>query len=252
MASDSSRVNATLRVLCVVQPTAGGAATCVSQLARAGTEAGIDVTVASPSDGELPLLVEAAGARWRSIRLVRRPNPADVLRVADVRRLLRAADVVHLHSSKAGAVGRLALLGVRDRPACVYTPHGWPWLVGGPMAWAYRLFERVAAPLADTIVAVSPGDAEAGARVLGAGACRLRVIENGVDVDHYRPEGPVADRSPEPLVVCVGRLTEAKGQADAVAALAGMASGQAHLRLVGSGPDREALARSAERLRVAH
>ena len=120
------------------------------------------------------------------------------------------------------------------------------------MAWAYRRFERIAARLADVIVAVSPEDAAAGATVLGRDASRIRIIENGVDVGRYEPEGLVAERGPEPLVVCVGRLTEAKGQLDAIGALALLSSEDARLRLVGAGPDRALLVRRAEELGVAH
>ena len=135
----------------VCQPTDGGAAVCVRQLADAGQRAGFDVTVACPPDGPLAGWAEGSGARWAPLPMVRSPRPRDVRDLARVRRLAAGADVLHLHASKAGALGRVARLGLRSRPRVVFTPHGWSWLVGGSLAPAYRAFERATAPLADVI-----------------------------------------------------------------------------------------------------
>ena len=221
----------------VCQPTDGGAAVCVRQLADAGQRAGFDVTVACPPDGPLAGWVEGSGARWAPLPMVRSPRPRDVRDLAGVRRLAVGADVLHLHASKAGALGRVARLGLRRRPRVVFTPHGWSWLVGGSLAPAYRAFERATAPLADVIVAVSDDDRAVGLEVLSRSADRVVVIGNGVDTDRFAPDGPVADRGPEPLLVCVGRLTEAKGQPLAIEALARMRTPDVRLRLVGDGED---------------
>src|SRR3712207_1131793 len=101
------------RVLLVAQPTTEGVAVCVRDLARAGVRAWLTLTVACPSSGNLPRWALFAGARWVATDLVRPPAPADIARVAEVRALARSADVVHLHSSKAGAVGRLSLASLR-------------------------------------------------------------------------------------------------------------------------------------------
>jgi glycosyltransferase involved in cell wall biosynthesis len=62
----------------------------------------------------------------------------------------------------------------------------------------------------------------------------LRSIPNGVDRDRFSPIGDRADRTDEgPLIVCVGRLSEQKGQDVAIRALALLADRSARLRLVG-------------------
>jgi glycosyltransferase involved in cell wall biosynthesis len=198
--------------------------------------------VACPSAGDLPEWAEAAGARWVPLELRRSPHRSDALGAIRLRKLAASSDVVHLHSSKAGAVGRLAVVSLgRSRPACVFTPHGWSWLVGGPLAPVYRCFERGASHLADAIVAVSPEEAELGRPVLGSGAKRMHVINNGVDVDRFRPDGPRARRSTDPLLVLVGHLYPPKGQDLALWALSRMRHRRARLRLVGDGPDRAKL-----------
>jgi len=237
----------------VCQPTTGGAATCVAQLAHAGVRAGVQVTVACPPGGRLAAWVAEAGASLAPLAMGRTPGPGDAWALARLRRLAAGRHVVHLHSSKAGALGRLALAALPPgrRPACAFTPHGWSWLVGGAMAPLYRGFERWAAPLADRIVAVSAGEAALGREVLGPQEGRLVVVENGVDTERITPDGPSAPRRPEPLVVVAGRLCTAKGQDLAVRALAAMSTPRARLRLVGSGEDGAGLERLARDLGVA-
>src|SRR6185503_21338311 len=87
--------------------------------------------------------------------------------------------------------------------------------------------------------------------VLRRSSDRVVVIGNGVDTDRFTPDGPVADRAPEPLLVCVGRLTEAKGQPLAIEALARMRIPDVRLRLVGEGEDEELLRDLAARAGVA-
>jgi glycosyltransferase involved in cell wall biosynthesis len=230
-------MNRSLNVLIVSQPVSYGVAICVRDLTQAAVAAGHRVTVVSPDSTHGPLAgwIEATGARHHPLNMARAPAPRDLSDLLALRRLSRGRDVVHLHSSKAGALGRVAAmsLGRRHRPAVVFTAHYWSWLVGGRWARLYRWIERVLARRCDAIVAVSDGEAEEGRAVLGARA-PLRSIPNGVDRDRFSPIGDRADRVEDvPLIVCVGRLSEQKGQDVAIRALALLPDRTARLRLVG-------------------
>ena len=195
------------RVLIVSQATVAGVAICVRNLVRAAVDSGYDVTVACPSKGDLAAWIEEEGARWERLEMRRAPHPGDLLAFLRVRRLARASTLVHLHSSKAGAVGRLALASLgRTRPPSVFTPHGWSWLVGGWAGPFYRLIEWALLPVTTAVVAVSDGEQAHGRTVLGRRAAGIEVIPNGVDTVRFSHRGPVAPRSDDPLVVCVGRL----------------------------------------------
>ncbi|HEU4354059.1 MAG TPA: glycosyltransferase family 4 protein [Actinomycetota bacterium] len=226
-----------LDVLLVSQPVSYGVAVFVRQLAEAAVVAGHRVTVACPGPEHGPLSgwVRDAGAEHRTLNMARQPGPRDLVDVWSLRRLARGRDVVHLHSSKAAALGRLAAMTLgRRRPAVIVTPHYWSWLVGGRLAPLYRWIERVLAPRCDAIVAVSEAEAAEGRAVLPVPE-RITVIHNGVDRERFSPEGPVADRDPgAPLVSCVGRLSEQKGQDLAIRALALLSDPTVRLRLVGS------------------
>jgi glycosyltransferase involved in cell wall biosynthesis len=230
------------RVLVVSQVTVDGVAVCVRDLVQAAVDAGYHVTVACPAGGHLPAWVQQRGAAWERLEMRRPPHPSDIMAVMRLRRLARTHDLVHLHSSKAGVVGRLAVasLGPR-RPPVVFTPHGWSWLVGGRLAPLYRWTERVVLPLATALVAVSEEERAHGRAVLGPRAARIVVNPNGVDTRRFSPDGPVAERSDAPLIVFVGRLCHQRAPDVAVAALALMRTPSVLLRLVGDGEDRAAV-----------
>ncbi len=230
------------RILIVSQATVDGVAVCIRDLVQAAVSTGYQVTVACPSMGDLSAWVQERGAAWERLEMRRSPHPSDILAVVRLRRLARTHGLVHVHSSKAGVVGRLAVASLRPRqPPVVVTPHGWSWLVGGRLAPLYRWAERLMLPLATAVVAVSDEERANGQAVLGPSAARIVVNPNGVDPCRFSPEGPVADRPDAPLIVCVGRLCHARAPDVAVAALALMRTPSVRLRLVGDGEDRAAI-----------
>lgn len=208
----------------------------------------------SPTADSGPLAdwVTDIGARHVPMALTRRPGLGDIRHLIDLRRLMRRSEVVHLHSSKAGALGRLACLTLRkrNRPVLVFTPHAWSWLVGGSLSIAYRWLERRLQTVADRIIAVSEGEAAEGRTVLGAQA-PIDVISNGVDLERFSPTSNPAERSRDPLVVCVGRFARQKGQDVAIEALAMLSSTNTRLRLVGDGEMEAELRRQADDVGVA-
>ena len=210
---------------------------------------GYKVTVACPSVGDLAGWVQERHATWERLEMRRSPHPSDVLAILRVRLLARDYALVHLHSSKAGAVGRLALASLgRRRPPSVFTPHGWSWLVGGRLAPVYRLLERIMMPVTTAVVAVSEEERSHGEAVLGSRAARIHVNPNGVDPNRFCPEGKIAERSDDPLVVSVGRLSQQHAPDVAVAALALMRTPAIRLRLVGDGEDRAAIQQQVDAL----
>lgn len=229
-------MSAGLDVLLVSQPVSYGVAVFVRHLAEAAVAAGHRVTVACPGPERGPLArwVEAAGATHVALDMARGPALRDVGDLWSIRRLARGRDVVHLHSSKAAALGRVASLSLgRRRPAVVMTPHYWSWLVGGRLAPLYRWIEQVLARTGDAIVAVSEREAREGRAVLGDHA-QITLIHNGVDRSRFSPDGVRAPRDAgAALLVCVGRLSEQKGQDVAIRALARLRDRTARLRLVG-------------------
>jgi teichuronic acid biosynthesis glycosyltransferase TuaC len=107
-----------------------------------------------------------------------------------------------------------------------------------------RLLQR-ALPRADRVVAVSRGLAEK-ARALGVLPERIALVPNGVDRQLFQPGDRAAARrelgldiADRPLVLYVGRLEQAKGIDDLLAAFATVAAARREpvLALVGDGSD---------------
>jgi len=119
-------------------------------------------------------------------------------------------DVVSIHSSKAGILGRIACQ--RLRQPCIFTAHGWSFTDGVPNARRtfYRMCEKVAARWANRIITVSDKDHALGLG-LGIPKPRLARIYNGVkDVTSKRQKA----RSPAQKlrVVMVARFDKQKDQ----------------------------------------
>ena len=206
-------------VLHVSQPTEAGVATYVAGAAIDQKNRGWDVVVACPDGGELVDELANNGVAQVTWPAERSPGPRTAIEVRRLRRVLDtvAPDVVHLHSSKAGLAGRLA---IRGRLATIFQPHAWSWLAAPrSMKAATLAWERLAARWTSVYVCVCDGEAHAG-RAYGVGG-RYRVIPNGVDLKHFRSDAARNRRAARarlsippdaPVVACVGRVTKQKGQ----------------------------------------
>jgi glycosyltransferase involved in cell wall biosynthesis len=244
-----------LRVLHVAQPTEGGVARCVLEFAAAQLRAGLDVTVACPPIGWLPAQLSTAGVPTRAWPAVRSPGPTVPAETGRLRRVVAdaAPDLVHLHAAKAGLAGRLA---VRGRLPTVFQPHAWSFeAVTGPLRAATIAWERLATRWSDVLVCVSEAERAAGAAA-GVRMPRTAVVPNGVDLTRLTTAGPeerkvaraVLGLTPDvPLCVCIGRLARQKGQDVLLAAWPSVLQEvpDAELLLVGDGPDRAELQRTA-------
>ena len=225
----------------------------VVDLAAAQVRAGWDVVVACPPDGRLPAAASSAGASvvpWRASREVGMWAAGELVRLHRVIGKV-LPDLIHLHSAKAGLVGRLAL---RGSVPTVFQPHAWSFdAVSGPMRLATLSWERFATRWAHSTVCVSAYEADAGARVgvRGPGA----VVPNGIDLDRFGPQDDAArvrarnqlGLAHRPTAVCVGRLCPQKGQDRLLSVWPRIRAAvpDAELVLVGDGPQLPALSAMA-------
>jgi glycosyltransferase involved in cell wall biosynthesis len=245
-----------LSVLHVSVPTSDGVANVTLGYVRDQVERGWHVTVACPSDGYLGFEARAMGAQVRWWRANAGSRSGMLGEISRLGRIVEEAtpDVVHLHSSRAGLVGRLLL---RDRVTTVFQPHAWSFLTAtrgvraGPLRW-----ERYAARWTSELICVSESE-----RMLAEGLgvrAPATVLPNGVDVSVFRPQGErdrVAARKvlgldDVPTVVCIGTMSTQKGQQDLLTNWPEIRGSvpESQLLLVGDGPDLRSLSRQAEAL----
>lgn len=205
-----------MKIMHVSQPVDAGVAAVVLTLLADQMSRGWSPMLACPPTGPLPQRAAALGVPVHPWPATRSPRPSTVAETRRLHALFRATepDVVHLHSSKAGLAGRLALRG--DVPT-IFQPHLWSFQAAdSPVTRLARSWERLGARWADCLLCVSDDELRSGtsAGIKGNHA----VIANGVDSDVVRPTSDIAalraslELPDGPLAVCVGRLARQKGQ----------------------------------------
>jgi glycosyltransferase involved in cell wall biosynthesis len=114
-------------------------------------------------------------------------------------------DVVHLHSSFAGAIGAFS---VPRRIPIVYTPHAYSFALPQKTKLArgvYRQAERIIARRVSVVGAVSQSEADLARKVLDAP--RTAVVPNGIaEINGEAMEMGRSERSARPKVLAMGRM----------------------------------------------
>src|SRR6266480_5263518 len=212
------------RLLLAAQPLDGGVPSHVVSLVDGLPPGRFTVDVACPRGSETWNRLQGRdGVELHAIRPHRSPAPGDTRSWATLLRLAGRADVVHVHSAKAGFLGRLAAATRGARGRCIFTPHAWSfWAVKGMEAALYLRLERLAARWCRVIVALSEDERDAGLRAQIGRPEQYRVIPNGIALERFAlPHAPQRGR-----IVMVGRLTRQKRPDIALRAFAA-----AHARL---------------------
>jgi glycosyltransferase involved in cell wall biosynthesis len=242
------------RILLVHQPTGGGVGRHVSDLATGLAERGCDVTLCGPARpmGELR---GAQGVNHIRLDLHRAITlRTDLVALARFAAIVRSVnpDLIHAHSSKAGAIARLGRL-MHPRVPVLYTPHGYAF--AGHFSrelerHAYRVIERILAPLASRVLCVCEAEGRL-ARTVGP-ANRVRVVHNGIEPVGDGPIDPqmaaLARRGP--VVCALTQLRPGKGLETLIDALPTVLAKHPTVQVAigGEGPDIDAL-RSRAHLR---
>lgn len=134
------------------------------------------------------------GVIYHELAMEREIGKADIKASAALRRLLKTLrpDVVHLHSSKAGALGRIAAFGLGAR--VVYQPHGFAFLrrdVSTAKRHIFGVIEAILGLLPGKVVACSAGERDESRKYLWASS--VAVVPNGIELDAVPAEREPAE-----------------------------------------------------------
>ncbi|MFW5471600.1 glycosyltransferase family 4 protein [Knoellia sp. CPCC 206435] len=234
-----------MRVALVMGTSAGGTGRHVHDLASGLVGAGHDVVVLAPA-GELDQFAfVGTGARTVVLGVSDRPHPVrDARALATLREVCGAADVVHAHGARVGALSAAALVG-RSTPLVVTLHNASPGR--GLAGRIHAVLERVVARGSDLVLGVSADIVEVQRR-LGAVGAELAVIAapppTPVVHDRFAVRHALGIGARTLLLVTVARLAPQKDLdllVDAVAEMLCRHDVDVLAVVAGEGPDRDRL-----------
>ena len=121
------------------------------------------------------------------VEMTRAIGSNDLKAIKSVRTLIKKynPDIVYAHSSKAGAIARVADIGLKNH--CVYNPHGWAFNMrcSAKKKAVYTAIEKIAAPFCDKIICISDAEKKSALDKKICKENKLQVIFNGVDIEGY-------------------------------------------------------------------
>lgn len=124
---------------------------------------------------------------FEQIEMNRAIGANDLKSIAEVRKLIKKynPDIVYAHSSKAGAIARVADIGLSNH--CIYNPHGWAFNMrcSDKKKTMYTAIEKLAALFCDKIICISDAEKQSALDKKICGEKKLQVIFNGVDIEAY-------------------------------------------------------------------
>lgn len=216
----------------------GGAQTHLRDMTSGLVKDGHQVELIVGEQGALVDDVRALNVKVHIIpELVREISPyKDIKCALIIRKIIKefSPDVIALHSSKAGIVGRLAALFLKI--PVVFTVHGWSFANGvhDKKRRLYIVIERLFSKITDEIITVSAQDKQLAIEHNVASASQQTVIHNGVPLKSAAPH--VYHTHDVVKLISVARFSEQKDHESLLKALSRLETRNWALTLVGKGP----------------
>jgi glycosyltransferase involved in cell wall biosynthesis len=218
-----------MRILHVVEATIAGVRTHVQVVTAGLDQRRFQSVVACPlrrenacGDDQFVNFLTSVGIPIVPVAMRRSISPrADVAALWRLVGVLRHQrfDVIHLHSSKAGFLGRLAARIAGGSAAVVYSPHGLSFLGDQSLAkrQLYLALEKFAGRMCDRIIAVSAGEHQIITQSGLISPDRIVQIDNGIapialpaGFDRSALRCALGQPSDAPLIGTVARLSSQK------------------------------------------
>lgn len=144
----------------------------------------------------------------------RKINPTKELKaVKEVKKIAEEVkpDIIHLHSSKAGVIGRIAFDG--NKVPLFYTPHGYSFLMANynPVKrWMFKMIETAFAKMNCTIISCSLGEHQETLKLTKSAT----YVNNAINVERLNESLSVVGKKEHPFTVfTLGRICHQKNPA---------------------------------------
>ncbi len=200
-----------IRILHITQAL-GGVESYLNQIIQHMDRERFEILLMFPkSDGPLAVTAKKLGVEQINVDLVRDINPlkdvAGLVRMSRHVRRIRP-ELIHVHSSKAGVLGRLTagLFGI----PCIYTPNAYAYLgAQGLRKKFYLRVERILRPFTAKLLAVGRSEANRSTEDVGFTPEKVTFVNNAI-VPLTVTWSPTSNSEKKPLVLMVGRLNHQK------------------------------------------
>ena len=241
-----------IKVAYLVRPAEGGIKSQVLTLMSRLDRSRFDTVLICPPDCSLYTEAERAGHAVIPLDLIGEVSPMrDLVTAYDLRKILGKVKpkILHIHSTKAGLVGRMAVSWMLRRPKVILTVHSFVFdtRVGKRKRAAVARVERRLARYTSKIIAVSKALRDELITQMGLPPEKLQVIYNGV----------VFQDPPKPahkgiVIGTVARLAPQKGVEHFIQAAAIIKKKRPSARfvIIGDGPFRFWLEMEVERAEI--
>lgn len=199
------------KIIHICQSAIGGTVEYIDLLVSNLDETEYQNIVICPIDGNLKSRMDKRNIKTYVVEMIREISPLkDIKAILKIRKILKKEkpDTIYLHSSKAGALGRLASIFLKCK--VLYNSHGWAFNMecSEKKKRFYALIEKVLLPLTDIIINISEDEYQSAINY-GLNPQKMIVIENGIDIERYKENTKVKflDKF---VIGFVGRLSEQK------------------------------------------
>jgi glycosyltransferase involved in cell wall biosynthesis len=204
-----------IKVLFITQCTDGGVYVYLRNFLELWKEVNIEVFVACPPRGPLYEYLINNDIGHYGIEMKREINLFSDLKAAfQIHQLLKEVhfDIIHLHSSKAGFVGRI--VGAVNKKKCIYTPHGWAFNIPGWKRNLYIVLEKSVAFMTHKIVAISKFEMDVAIKNNVCKKGKIVLIYNGIPMFKEIPSNLIRQKyliaQGKTIIAMAARITGAK------------------------------------------
>lgn len=242
-------------VFVITKSNWGGAQRYVFDLATGLSRDYFDVVVAFGTNGILKKRLSDAGIRTVTIKSLERnlSITRDIQSFIELLRFFKKErpDIVHLNSSKAGALGAIASRLTKIHKI-IFTAHGWPFSEKRSIAWRVFAFigSFVTALFSDIIITVSARDEHIGKR-LPLCKRKIRLIYNGINLSTKLEHGEQIRNAFPPharITGTIGELTHNKNQIELIEKA--RFDKNMYVAIVGEGEERKNLERAIQKYQL--
>jgi len=144
----------------------------------------------------------------------------DFSSILKIRKLIKLyqPDIIYCHSSKGGALGRLAHIGLKNKAKIIYNPHGWSFNMKGSIIKKkfYIFTERILSKITDHFITISKIEKYNAISKRISKEENISVIYNGIDIRRIENTEFTLNRkvlkipSDAYIIGMVGRISEQK------------------------------------------